>query len=206
MTATGAPVSPLPSAPLILTALAAFASLAAPRALLSTRSLALLLSLTAIPGPVLGIGLVLFWNRPGAFWRAIYDSAFMGGLAQVASFAPLIIVLGAVLAARHPPAEDEACRLAGATPLALGGRLRSLLAISALAMAWSMGEYGASSLVSAPGYGLLSARLIGLMHFGRNGETAVLSVLLSLSCAIPALLLGLASALTPSAPQETERP
>src|SRR5690606_21905702 len=83
------------------------------RRALGTPMLAGLLLLAALPGPILGIGLVLLWNRPGEPWLSLYDSPLMLVLAGAGRFLPLGALLTCALLSRHDPEHDEAARLAG---------------------------------------------------------------------------------------------
>jgi iron(III) transport system permease protein len=156
-------------------------------------SFAALLGLIAVPGPLVGIGLVITWSAAPAWLAGVYDSTWMLVIAQLARGLPMALLLSALLFGSHPRAADEAALLAGRSPLALAGRWRDLVLVGVLIYARSAGEYAASSLVAPPGAAPLSVKLLNLVHFGRSGELSVLSLSLVLTILIPSgVLLGVA--------------
>lgn len=140
---------------------------------------AALLFLAVVPGPLLGIGMIWFWNCP--LLADFYDSPLMPYLAHLGRSFPLIIVLWLLLARKQSVLCEQAARLANRNPFMLPGCWRDNLALAALTFTLSVSEYATTSLVSAPNNGLVAERLINLVHFGRSGETAVLSLCLSMA-------------------------
>lgn len=138
-------------------------------------ALAAVLSLLAfaLPGTLIGTGLIRLWNAPG--WRgAVYTS---GGILLLACLArafaiPFLLVWRAILSL--PPSLDEAARLSNLPawkraweiqlPLCRG----SLVAGGLLAATVAAGEVAASTLVSPPGQQTLAPRLFSLVHFGAD--------------------------------------
>ncbi len=144
------------------------------------------LSVAALPAalsaPVLGIGIILFWNRP-EFGNLIYGGSGAWLLALTARF--LAIAVLAILAGRSLLGEDfvNSARLAP-----VPGRLRHwrllapalgplLAGLAALFFALMLGELGATTLLSAPGVELLSFRLHSRLHIGPETHVAALSVM-----------------------------
>lgn len=152
----------------------------------------LLTALAAVPGPILGIGLVLLWHRPGLPFL-VYDSPAILIVAALGRTLPAGLLVSFALLARHPQSEDEAAELAGRSPLALAGRLREHGLAAALVFVLTVGEYGASSLITPPGWSPLAVKVVNLVHFGRTGETGVLALLLALLALGPGLALAAAA-------------
>ena len=150
-----------------------------------------------IPAPLVGIGLIGLWNRPG--WMGdMYQSEAMLALAACARFLPLSIVAWARGGARMPRAVSGAGRVdgrAGGAGPRLGARpaaWRHGLAGMALVLAWSVGELGASLLVAPPGSSTLSVRIFTLLHYGEDRMVAALCLMVVASIAVPGFLAALA--------------
>lgn len=128
----------------------------------------------ALPGTLVGMGLIRIWNAPD--WRgAVYGSWGILLLAALArALAPALLMAWSGFRA-IPSSYDEAARLCG-LPFwrrALGISLplsRGRLAAGALlAAVVAAGEVAATSLVSPPGVQTLASRLFSLVHFGADG-------------------------------------
>ena len=128
----------------------------------------------ALPGTLVGMGLIRIWNVPD--WRgAVYGSWGILLLAALArSLAPALLMAWSAFRA-IPSSFDEAARLCGlpfwrralSISLPLGrGRLAAGALLAAVVAA---GEVAATSLVSPPGVQTLAARLFSLVHFGADG-------------------------------------
>jgi len=141
-----------------------------------------LVILLAIPGPVLGISLILLLNRPGPL-GALYSSPVVLVLAFLFRFLPVAVIL-MVPAVRAIPAEQElVARADGAGEAAIWRRLlwpqcagAALLAAFAVT-ALSMGEVACSQLVAPPGYLTVGLRLFSLLHYGLYPDVATLCLL-----------------------------
>jgi ABC-type Fe3+ transport system permease subunit len=134
-----------------------------------------------VSGPLLGIGFILVWNRPGMpSW--IYDTPAVLVLACVARL--LFFAYLALRAALHdlPPRLEEAASVLGvpwwrqvfgiliplASPVIVG--------VWGLGFVFSLRELDTAVLVAPPGWTPLSVRLFGLMHYGPSRFVAALSV------------------------------
>ncbi len=146
----------------------------------------------AFPAPLLALGLISFFNRPG-IPGAIYDSPAILTLAYTLRFLPIGVLL-MVPAVRAVPIETEfAAELDGCGrfdlwrkvvfPLCLPTALLVLLAVTLL----SLGELPCSLLLTPPGYMTVGARFFSLIHYSLYGEAAFLSLLSSLLVAVPFL-------------------
>ena len=146
---------------------------AAPALLLSSLCLAL-------PGPVIGLGLIHLLNRPevpGLVY--LYDRSILAPwLAMTIRGLPL-----ATLTLWHglrtvPPAMLEAAAVDGAGPLrrfwsiALPSRLPAVALAWVVALAVALGDLAASILVVPPGVATLSIRIFGLLHAGVEDQVA----------------------------------
>jgi iron(III) transport system permease protein len=135
-----------------------------------------------ISGPLIGIGLIFLWNRPGPA-GLVYDSVAVLIIASMARYAFLAHQGIAVALSAIDPKLEEAARVAG-IPLwrQAGGIVMPLLA-PALIVAWvlsfiyTFSEVDATILVCPPGWTTLPVRLHTLMHYGPSNLIAALSVI-----------------------------
>jgi iron(III) transport system permease protein len=134
-----------------------------------------------VSGPLLGVALILVWNRPG-LPALVYDTLAILVVACAGRF--LFFAWGAVFAAQAdlPRRLDEAAAVAGAPwHMQARGILLPLL-MPALIAVWGLGfllafrELDAAVLVAPPGRSTLAVRLFGLMHYGPSRLVAALSV------------------------------
>ncbi|MDX9975562.1 MAG: iron ABC transporter permease [FCB group bacterium] len=135
-----------------------------------------------VSGPLLGVGLILVWNRPGpASW--VYDSLLILMLACAARF--LFFAHQAVGAALRdvPRRRDEAAAVAGVPwyrsvrGVLLPPVAPALAALWGLTFLFTLRELDAAVLVAPPGRSTLAVRLFGLMHYGPSRLVAALSVI-----------------------------
>lgn len=136
----------------------------------------------AVPGTLVGAGLIRFWNVEG--WRgAIYGSwGILLLAALLRSFAPALLLAWRGVEAL-PRSYDEAARLCGlpfwrraldiALPLCGG----SLAAAGLLAAVLASGEVATAALVSPPGLQTLACRLFSLIHYGADGTVGALTLM-----------------------------
>jgi iron(III) transport system permease protein len=150
------------------------------------RPTARLYNLSVLPfllsGPLLGVGLILVWNRPGpaAF---VYDSLLVLVLACAARF--LFFAQQAAHAALRdvPRRRDEAAAVLGVpwhrqvTGVLLPPTAPALAAVWGLTFLFTLRELDAAVLVAPPGRSTLAVRLFGLMHYGPSRLVAALSVI-----------------------------
>ena len=130
----------------------------------------------AVPAPLVGVGLIALWNRPGL--EALYDSSAMPVLAAVARFAPLAVAVVAAQWRRVDPAFLDVARVLQARPWQAGLQVTlPLLAPGCLAgmgivFVLSLGELGATLLVAPPGRSTLTLRIYNYLHYGASGDVA----------------------------------
>lgn len=147
----------------------------------------------AVPAPLVGVGLIQLWNRPGpAGW--VYGSAAMPVLAAVARFAPLAALIVLAHRRRLDPLLFDAARCIPAPrrraaawvylPLLAPG----LAAAAAAGAALAFGELGATLLVAPPGRGTLTLRIFSYLHYGSADAVAGLCLALALAAALAGLV------------------
>jgi len=137
----------------------------------------------AVSGPVLGIGLILLWNRPGPA-GAVYGSIAVVVLAVAARFA-FFAEAGVGVALRHiDPNLEAAAALAGVplwrrvTCIVVPIAFPSLVAVWGLCFVLALQELDVTVLVCPPGTTPLPVRLFTLMHYGPSRLVSALCVLM----------------------------
>ncbi|MGB9625529.1 MAG: ABC transporter permease [Phycisphaerae bacterium] len=136
----------------------------------------------AFPAPILGMGLIRIFNRPGVpGW--VYDSPLILVLVYTIRFLPVAVVL-LIPAIRAVPRECElaakvdGCGAVGTWwyliwPLCLPAALVAMFAVFILAI----GELPCSLLVTPPGYVTVGARFFSLIHYGLYPDAAALCLI-----------------------------
>ncbi len=151
------------------------------------------LFLFAMPGTVLGIGLIGLWNRPAtAFVYATFLIILLGYVAKYCALPSRIIVAQLL---QVPDSMEEAAMVAGA------GWLRRILyvvmplSLPGIAAAWlvsflfCMRDIDITMLLYPPGCETLPVRIFTLMANGAPPLIAALCVLMMLAVVLPASLL-----------------
>lgn len=145
----------------------------------------------AVPGLVLGIGMIRLWNR-GLPWQWVYRSPAIVVLGEVARALPFAVVALAAVWRGVPPALEDAARLSGAAPLEVGRRLLLPLLRPGVVTAWALAFVAAVSelqttlLVYPPGAATLPVRIFTLQHDGIAENVAALCLIQVAATAIPA--------------------
>jgi len=180
-------VSSLVLAAISATALTLLAAAMALSAHARTRS-ARLYFLSAIPflasGPLLGIGLIWAWNRPGPF-AIVYDTPAILVLACTARF--LFFAYYGLRAATQslPRRFEEAAAVSAASwwrcvsGILLPLSAPALAAVWGLAFLFSFRELDVAVLVAPPGWNPLAVRMFSLLHYGPSAFVAALGVIAS---------------------------
>ncbi len=165
----------------------------------------------AMPGPLVGIGLITLWHRTG---NGIYGSLWMPIFAAMARYAPLgALILIATLRRRNPRL-IEAAALLETHPVRTWGLVRlpllgpGLLASAGLVFCLSLGELSATLLVSPPGQPTLTMRIYNYLHYGASetvaGLTLVMIMLVLVFGSIVAAALALWERITAMRPDRQE--
>ncbi len=138
----------------------------------------------AVPAPLVGIGLVVLWNRPLPV--PVYGSVLMPVLAGAARFAPLAAIVLAAHIRRRDERLLDAARVFQPSPWAGLWRVRvplvapGLLAAAGVVFALTLGELGATLLVAPPGHGTLTIRIYNYLHYGASDAVAGLCLVMVL--------------------------
>ncbi|RIL11701.1 hypothetical protein DCC79_03980 [bacterium] len=136
----------------------------------------------AVPAPLVGIGLVVLWNRPLAV--PVYGSVVMPVLAGAARFTPLAAVVLAAHLRRQDDRLLDAARVFQASPWAGFWRVGvplvapGALAAAGVVFALTLGELGATLLVAPPGHGTLTVRIYNYLHYGAFDTVAGLCLVM----------------------------
>jgi iron(III) transport system permease protein len=166
------------------------------RALFFWRGVDLLtLVLFAMPGTVIGIGLVSLWNRPATSF--IYATPMIILLGYVAQYTALTNRITIATLAQIPPSMEEAARVMGVGWLRRMAWIlfplsrRGLLAAWLVAYIFCLRDLGISMLVYPPGRDTLPVRTFTLMANGTGELIAALCVLMLVATLVPLGLLGI---------------
>jgi len=139
------------------------------------------ITLFAVPGTVVGIGLIGLWNH--ADWRGeIYASRLIIVIAYLSRFAPAAALLLAASVRQIPVSFEEAAVVAGASWLRTFCRITLPQMFTGLCMAWvvafifAIGEIGATALVAPPGESTLPVRVYTLIANTPTSNLAALTL------------------------------
>ena len=132
----------------------------------------------ALPGSLVGVGLIATWNR--SFLPQVYGSLAMPVLAGVARFAPFAAMVVFAQERRVDPDLVDAARVHQRS--ALDGWLRvrlplllpGLVAAACVAFVLALGELPATVIVMPPGVQTLTLRIYNYMHYGASDAVAAL--------------------------------
>ena len=136
--------------------------------------------LFAVPGTVVGVGLILVWNRPGL--DGIYGTPAILIVANLARFLPLGILMVAAAGRQISPSLDEAAALAGASWFRRWRRIwlpqmrNALIAVAGLTFVFAFGELGTAVLVTPPGLMTLPVHVYTVVANAPPGELARLAL------------------------------
>ena len=142
----------------------------------------LTLLLFTLPGTVLGVGLIAFWNRAGTGF--LYSSAAMVILAYLAQYTALPSRITLATLANVPDSLEEAAQMTGAPWLVRIWCVVVPAALPGVIAAWLIGfifclrDLGASMLVYPAGQDTLPVRIFTLMANGAPSLIAALCVIL----------------------------
>lgn len=147
----------------------------------------------AVPAPLVGIGLVVMWNRP--LVGGVYGTLAMPILAVLARFAPLGCLVAAAQFRRVDPLLSDAARvfeprtlhrwLRAALPTVAPGLLAAACVVAALAAA----ELPATLIVAPPGQATLTMRIYNYLHYGASEAVAGLCLVATVSALLVAGLM-----------------
>jgi len=169
-----------------------------PRTAVRGATFALAAFCLAVPGPLVGLGLIAALNRPEVPALAwLYNRSILAPWLALSIRALPLAVLVMWHALRTVPREMlEAAAVDGAGSLgrlvmvALRNRLAALGLAWVVAMAVALGDLAAGVMVLPPGVDTLSRRIFGLLHSGQEAEVAGICLALVLLFGAVALLAG----------------
>lgn len=155
-----------------------------------------LITLFAIPGTVLGIGLIEIWNRPG-FMGMVYKSPIILFIAYLARFVPVATLILAASIRQIPTSFEEASEVSGASWLrtfiyiVLPQLYTALIVTWVVAFIFTFGELGATVLIAPPGESTLPVRVYTLIANTSSSEVAALALMQSIIVLVPLAILGI---------------
>ena len=141
-----------------------------------------LVVLFAMPGTLVGVGLIGVWNRPGPL-GALYGTEGMLVLAYLARFLPVAVLALAASARTLPVSHEEAAAASGAGWLRTMGRIvvpqmrLSIVGAWLMAFVLAFGELGVSILVAPPGEATLPIRIYTILANAPSSSVAILALL-----------------------------
>lgn len=142
----------------------------------------LTLLLFTVPGTVIGVGLVVLWNRPSTGF--LYASAAMVIFAYLAQYTALTSRITLATLANVPRSLEEAAKVTGAPWLAciwhvvVPAALPGVIAAWVIAFVFCLRDLGASMLVYPAGQDTLPVRILTLMANGAPSLISALCVIL----------------------------
>jgi iron(III) transport system permease protein len=142
----------------------------------------LTLLLFTLPGAVIGVGLIVLWNRPGLGW--LYASPVVVILGYLAQYTAITTRVTWATLSNVPRSLEEAAAVAGAPWFARMWHVVVPAALPGLAAAWLVAfifcirDLGASMLVYPAGQDTLSVRIFTLMANGAPSLIAALCLIL----------------------------
>ncbi len=155
---------------------------------------AVALFLFAVPAAVLGVGLIVTWNRPWA--NVVYATPLILLLGWLGHFTAVSLRLSRASLELVPAGLVEAARVAG---VGWGRRLlwvvapgawRGIAAAGLAGAAFCLRDVGMTLLVHPPGWDTLPVRIMTLAANGAPSLIAALSVILVAATLVPVVLLG----------------
>ena len=151
---------------------------------------AIVIVLLTVPAPIVGIGVIKVFNRPGLLgW--FYDSPGILVLTCCIRALPYTVLVLLPAVKRIQPQLADAAVLEGATWTAYLRFVLAPLCGRSLIIAWFLGfilsisELGASVLVAPPGLTTLSIRFFTLVHYGVYPNIAAMCLMLLAGVLLP---------------------
>ncbi len=155
--------------------------------------------LFALPGIVIGIGLISLWNTPRT--NLVYGTSAIIIIGYLAKYTALTSRIMVTQLAQIPPTMAEAAQVAGAGWLRRLALIQVPLARRGLLAGWLIGyifclrDTDITMLVYPPGRETLPVRIFTLMANGSPGLIAALCVIMIAAAVVPIGLLWLVSGL-----------
>jgi iron(III) transport system permease protein len=156
--------------------------------------------LFAVPGTIVGIGLIGLWNRPGVL-GTVYGTDVMFILAYLARFVPVAALILAAAVRYVPISHEQAAAVAGAGWFLTIRRIVLPQLRLGLSAAWivvfvlSFGELSASIMIAPPGESTLPIRIYTLIANAPPALVAALALLQTIVIFTPMAVLATVAAL-----------
>jgi iron(III) transport system permease protein len=137
----------------------------------------------AVPAPLMGIGLIAFWN--GLPVPGLYGTDWMPVLAALGRFTPPAALVALIALRRMDPLLADAARVHQHHPVQRLVQVQipmlapGLMATAGLAFALALGELGATLLITPPGRSTLAIRIYNYLHYGASGSVAGLCLMMA---------------------------
>lgn len=141
-----------------------------------------------LPGPLLALGMIALWNRPG-FPALVYDSLWILVLAAGARFFVLGDAPFSAGLSRLDARLEESAAVSGLSPWRTLVFIVRPLTLPYFLMVWTLlfivtlGDVDTAVLLAPPGYSTFAVRLFSLMHYGPDSFVAALSLMVALGVA-----------------------
>ncbi len=145
--------------------------------------------LFALPSTLIGIGLILLWNRPST--NFIYATPAIIIFGYIAQYTALTSRITASTLIQIPPSMEEAARITGAQWLRRTALIVVPLAKRGLLAGWLVGyifclrDTGISMMVYPPGHDTFPVRIFTLMANGSADFIAALCVIMVVAALLP---------------------
>jgi iron(III) transport system permease protein len=153
----------------------------------------LILLPVAIPAPLIGIGIIALWNTP--LLPHLYGTFLMPVFAAISRFAPFAVIILFVQVRSIDPALFDAARIfsrdriATLTEIILPLLAPGIFIASAVLAALTIGELGATLIVTPPGFGTLAIKIYNYLHYGAASEVAGLCLVMVAATVIAGLCI-----------------
>ncbi len=149
--------------------------------------------LFALPSTLIGIGLVLLWNRPST--NFIYATPIIIIFGYIAQYTALTSRITASTLTQIPPSMEEAAQVAGSGWFRRTALITAPLARRGLLAGWLVGyifclrDTGISMMVYPPGHDTFPVRIFTLMANGKADLIAALCVIMIVATLLPLSIL-----------------
>jgi len=136
----------------------------------------------AVPAPLIGIGLIALWNNP--VFPFLYGTVLMPVFASLSRFAPIAAIILFVQLRSIDPVLFDAARVFSRDSLQTARSIflpliaPGLVIASVMLGALTLGELGATLIVTPPGFGTLAIKIYNYLHYGAATEVAGLCLLM----------------------------
>jgi iron(III) transport system permease protein len=138
----------------------------------------------ALPAPLVGIGLILFWNR--MLDSPLYGSALMPVHAVLARFAPVAVIILFARMRMIDPVLHDAARVFQSSAFSRWSAIDlpllapGFVVAACMFFALAVGELGATLIVAPAGHATVTMRIYNYLHFGSSADVAGLCLMMTI--------------------------